>query len=123
MCLNLLFMELRQEQFDQIKNILPVQRGNASISNFAVLQAILCGAEQGCKWLGKMGSAQSYIYGTAKEKIIRVKVETVSLDSAIVKVHPDGTGALKKTVFKPLGNHGEDGLQRFIWLPQMLERQ
>ena len=31
-------------------------------------------------------------------QIVRVKLEAVSMDSTIVKVHPDGTGALKKRV-------------------------
>jgi hypothetical protein len=35
-------------------------------------------------------------------------------------VHPDGTGALKKTDLKPLANPAVDGLPRFIWLPRML---
>ena len=30
------------------------------------------------------------------EQIIRIKIEAVSLDSTAIKVHPDGTGALKK---------------------------
>ena len=33
-----------------------------------------------------------------REQIVRIKLEAVSMDSTIVKVHPDGTGALKKTV-------------------------
>ncbi len=32
-----------------------------------------------------------------RERIMRIKLEAVSLDSTIVKVHPDGTGALQKT--------------------------
>ena len=31
-----------------------------------------------------------------RERIVRVKLEAVSMDSTIVRVHPDGTGALKK---------------------------
>jgi len=31
-----------------------------------------------------------------REQIVRLKIEAVKLDSTIVKVHPDGTGALKK---------------------------
>jgi transposase len=31
-----------------------------------------------------------------QEQIVRIKIEAVSLDSTVVKVHPDGTGALKK---------------------------
>ena len=30
------------------------------------------------------------------EQIVRIKLEAVSLDSISIKVHPDGTGALKK---------------------------
>ena len=55
-------------------------------------------------------------------QIIRVKIEAVALDSTIVKVHPDGTGALKKTVRKPLAGLAADGPPIFIWLPRMLER-
>jgi hypothetical protein len=31
-----------------------------------------------------------------QEQIVRIKIEALSLDSTSVKVHPDGTGALKK---------------------------
>ena len=31
-----------------------------------------------------------------RSQIVRIKIEAVSLDSTIVKVHPDGCGALKK---------------------------
>ena len=31
-----------------------------------------------------------------REQIVRVKLEAVSMDSTSIKVHPDGTGALKK---------------------------
>jgi hypothetical protein len=30
------------------------------------------------------------------EQIVRIKIEAFALDSTSVKVHPDGTGALKK---------------------------
>jgi hypothetical protein len=32
-----------------------------------------------------------------EEPIVRIKIEAVSLDSTIVKVHPDGCGCAKKT--------------------------
>ena len=54
-------------------------------------------------------------------QIIRIKIEAMAVDSTIVKVHPDGTGAEKKTAGKPSANPGEGGPPRFIWLPQMLE--
>ena len=55
-------------------------------------------------------------------QILRVNLEAVALDRTIVKVHPDGTGALKKTARKPLVGPAVDGRPRFVWLPQMLER-
>jgi len=57
-----------------------------------------------------------------REQIVRLKVEAVKLDSTIVKVRPDGTGALKKTDRRPSENPAADGPPRFIWLPRMLER-
>ena len=56
------------------------------------------------------------------EQIVRIKIEAIALDSTSVKVHPDGTGALKKTDRRPSGSRAEDGTPRFIWLPRMLER-
>ncbi len=53
-----------------------------------------------------------------RERLISIKIATISLDSTIVKVHPDGTGALKKQVHNPLVNPEADGQPKFIWLPR-----
>ena len=45
-------MEITEAQFRRIEPILPRQRGNVSMSNLRVLNAILYVAEQGCKWRG-----------------------------------------------------------------------
>src|ERR1700674_2672115 len=45
-------MEITQEQYARIKDSLPVQRGNVSLTNVQVLNAILYVTEQGCKWRG-----------------------------------------------------------------------
>lgn len=45
-------MEITEEQYARIKDSLPVQRGNVSLTNLQVLNAILFVAEQGCKWRG-----------------------------------------------------------------------
>src|SRR5215510_6066618 len=45
-------MEITEEQYARIKDSLPVQRGNVSLTNLQVLNAILYVAEQGCKWRG-----------------------------------------------------------------------
>ena len=52
---------------------------------------------------------------------MRIKLEAVAMDSTIVKVHPDGTGALKKTDPSLSASPGAAGAPRFIWLPRMLE--
>jgi len=45
-------MELTEAQYERIKSALPVRRGNVSLSNLQVLNAVLYVAEQGCKWRG-----------------------------------------------------------------------
>ena len=50
-------------------------------------------------------------------QIVHVQIEEVSLDSTIVKVHPDGTGALKKRGLNQSESLVADGPPKFIWLP------
>jgi transposase len=134
-------MEITQSQYDQIAHCLPVQRGNVRLSNLTVLNAILYVAEHGCKWRGlpkrfgnwhtlytrmnrwsKSGVLDRVFEQLQRSQLVRIRIEAVSLDSTIIKVHPDGTGALKKTAHKPSANPEGDGQPRFIWLPRMLER-
>jgi transposase len=134
-------MEISPAQFSRIERFLPVQRGNVSLSNLQVINAILYVAEHGCKWRGlpkrfgnwhtiytrmnrwaKAGVLDRLFEELQQQQLIRVHIEAVSLDSTIVKVHPDGTGALKKTDRRPSASPEVDGRPRFIWLPRMLER-
>ena len=134
-------MEITEAQFAQIEECLPVQRGNVSLSNLRVLNAILYVAEHGCKWRGlpkrfgnwhtiytrmnrwsKSGVLDRVFERLQRSQIVRIRIEAVSLDSTIVKVHPDGTGALKKTAPKLSGSLAVDGTPRFIWWPRMLGR-
>ena len=115
-------MELTQAQYERIAPHLPVQRGNVSLSNRQVLNAILYVAEHGCKWRGlparfgnwhtiytrmnrwsKNGVLDRVFEHLQREQIVRIKLEAVSMDSTIVKVHPDGTGALKKNGPQSIG--------------------
>jgi transposase len=135
-------MELTKSQYQRIEPFLPRQRGNVALSNLQVLNAILYVAEQGCKWRGlpksfgnwhtiytrmnrwaKRGVLDRVFAELQHQQIIRIQVEAVSLDSTAVKVHPDGTGAFKKTGRNRSGNPELGGPPRFIWLPQMLERR
>ena len=116
-------MEITETQYRLIEDCLPRQRGNVSLSNLQVLNAILYVAEQGCKWRGlpkrfgrwhtiytrwsrwsKAGVLDRVFERLQHTQLVRVKIDAVSLDSTAVKVHPDGTGALKKTAPKPLAN-------------------
>jgi len=131
-------MQLTAAQFDQIKDLLPRQRGHVRLDNLQVLNAILYVAANGCKWrslpacYGKWdtvyrrmarwsqaGVLDRVFSELQHKRLMRVRIESVSLDSTIVKVHPDGTGALKKTALKASDAAGADGVQKFIWLPQM----
>jgi transposase len=134
-------VEIAEEQFRRIEAALPRQRGNVRVTNLQFLNALLFVAEQGCKWRGlpkrfgpwhtiytrmnrwsKSGVLDQVFELLQCEQIVRIKIEAVKMDSTIVKVHPDGTGALKKTDLNPSENPAADGPPRFIWLPRMLER-
>ena len=108
-------MQITQEQYEKIAKYLPRQRGNVSMSNLQLINAILYVAENGCKWRAlpeaygnwhtiyvrmnrwsKNGVLSRVFAALQTEGIIQINVEVVCLDSTTVKVHPDGTGALKK---------------------------
>ena len=108
-------MELTVEQFSKREHLLPVQRGNVKIDNLNAMNGILYVAEHGCKWRGlpkrfgnwhtiytrmsrwaKAGVLEKVFDELQHSQIVRVRIEEISLDSTSVKVHPDGTGALKK---------------------------
>jgi hypothetical protein len=69
----------------------------------------------------KAGVLDRVFTALQREHIVRIRIEAVSLDSTIVKVHPDGTGAERKTARSPLESPEENGRPKFIWLPQTLE--
>jgi transposase len=102
-------MEITEEQYARIKDSLPVQRGNVSLSNLQLLNALLYVAEHGCKWRGlprrfgnwhtiytrmnrwsKSGALDRIFEKLQLEQIVRIRIEAFSLDSTSVKVHPDG---------------------------------
>src|SRR5580693_10474367 len=132
-------MEISTEQYARIEPHLPTQRGNVSHENLNVINAILFVAENGCKWralpkrFGNWHTIYTRMHRWAQagvldrlfeelqhQQLVRIRIEAVSLDSTIVKVHPDGTGALKKTARSRSANPAADGAPKFIWLPRML---
>jgi len=132
-------MQITRKQYERIADCFPRQRGNVSFDNLQVLNALLYVVEHGCKWRGlpkhfgnwhtfytrmnrwsKNGVLDRIFERLQQEQILRLKIEAISLDSTIVKVHPDGTGALKKQVRKPSESPEAAGRPNFIWLPRML---
>jgi len=110
-------MRIRKSQYKKIAEIFPLQRGNVTYSNQQVLNAMLYALENGGKWrqlpkrYGKWNSIYKRVNRWAKdgvlervfeflhtEQITDLPIDVLSLDSTIIKVHPDGCGAAKKTV-------------------------
>ena len=97
-------VEITESQYHRIADCLPRQRGNVSLSNLQVINAILHVAEHGCKWRGlpkrlgnwhtiytrmnrwsKAGVLDRVFTRLQQEQIIAIKLEAVSLDSTIIK--------------------------------------
>ena len=131
-------MELTQVQYERIAPLLPRQRGNVSLSNHQVLNAILYVAGHGCQWRGlperfgnwhtiytrmnrwsKNGVLDRVFEHLQREQVIRVRVEIPGLDSTSIKAPPDGTGARNKTGSGASASPGADETPGFIWLPRM----
>lgn len=111
------------------------------MSNLQLLNAILYVAEHGCKWRGlpkrfgrwhtvymrmsrwaKSGVLDRVFEELQCQQVIKITVDAISLDSTSVKVHPDGTGALKKTGLNQSESREVVGLPRFIWLQPTQEQ-
>ena len=105
---------MTSSQYKIIEKFLPVQRGSMKLPNLQVLNAILYVAEHGCKWRGlpkrfgnwhsiytranrwaKQGVLETVFSTLQENDVINIQVDHVSVDSTAVKIHPDGTGALK----------------------------
>ena len=112
-------------------SLLPQEKNNA----------ILYVTENGCKWRAlpetygnwhtiyvrmnrwsKNGVLARVFAALQAEGISQFNVEVVCLDSTSVKVHPDGTGALKKEESRRSEGHAADSQRRFIWLPHLTDR-
>ena len=98
-------MEIPEAQFLRIDSELPRQRGNVRVTNLQLLNALLYVAEEGCKWRelprrfgpwhtiytrmnrwSKNGVLDSISERLQREQIVRIKFETIKMDSTIVKV-------------------------------------
>ncbi len=131
-------MKLTKEQYEKIAECFPKHRKPAKISNLDILNALLYLIENGCKWRSlpkefgdwhviyvrvnrwaKKGILEKIFLKLQQMGVIQIKVHVISLDSTCIKVHPDGTGALKKVENNPLEEQKADGIPNFIWSPHL----
>ena len=124
-------MEITESQFEKIKHLLPRQRGNVKHDSRTLLNGMLYVLENGCKWRAlperfgpwntvyqrcrrwaRKGVLGKVFNGLREAGVIEGQGAVVSLDSTLVKVHPDGTGALKKTVRKASASRAAGGRRR-----------
>ena len=126
-------MELNNSHYEQISDCFPRQRGNVSLDNLTVLNAILHVAENGCKWRSlpahfgswhtiymrmsrwaKSGILNRVFSKLQQQQILSVKFDVPCLDSTSVKIHPDGTGALKNSGYNLPAFRAEVATPKFI---------
>jgi len=132
-------MIITEKQYKKIESYLPIQRGNVSIENQRLINAILYMAENGCKWRAlpesygkwysvykrvnrwaKNGVLERLFLALQKEQIAIINIEILAIDSTCAKVHPNGCGALKKPGNKRLERRAEVETPSFMWYPQMI---
>lgn len=112
-------MRITKKQYEKISKFFPTQRGNVKYSNHQVLNGMLYALENGGKWrqlpktYGNWNSIYKRVNRWAKEGILQkifeflyaeqimgLPIDVLGLDSTIIKVHPDASGAGKKTESK-----------------------
>jgi transposase len=109
-------MTWTEEQYARIQHLLPIQRGNVKLDHLTFLHAMQCMTQNGCRWrampkefgkwqalyrrfrnwtaIGIFDRIENYLMAQA----ISIKgIKHLAIDSTYVKVHSNGTGALKKT--------------------------
>ena len=132
-------MEITEVEYGKISHLVPKQRGHV-VEMITFLNALLYAIENGCKWRklpkeygkwntiykranrwAKNGTLAAVFVEMQRQKIIKIRIERMSLDSTCIKVHPDAHGAEKKTESKQSEKALEAGTLNFMWVPQMTD--
>ena len=133
-------MELTEKEYGKISHLLPKARGNVAVEMLLFLNALLYAIENGCKWRkmpekygkwntiyrranrwAKNGTLTAVFIALQKEQILKIRIERVSLDSTMIKVHPDAHGAEKKMENRASEKPSEAGIPSFMWVPLMTD--
>lgn len=131
-------MRITEQQLAKIQHLLPTRRKPEDVEMIDFLNGVLYVIENGCKWRAmppefgnwhtiytrfnrwcKNGTLDTIFLAMQQEGTICIETEIVCIDSTSVKVHPDGTGALKKHGDQAIGRSKGGSLQRFMWLPRL----
>ena len=123
-------MKITKDQIKIIEELLPKPRKKAKISNEQFIEALIYMLENGCKWRAlpekygkwhtvymrfnrwsKKGIIKQIFLKLQEENIIKTDTDIFCIDSTSVKVHPDGTGALKTSGKQSIG-HSKGGSQQ-----------
>jgi len=129
---------ITNEHLEKIKDFLPIQRKPEGVEMIDFLNGVLYIAEQGCQWRAlperfgnwhtiytrfnrwsKNGTLDKIFTALQELDIIDIRTEIVCVDSTSVKVHPDGTGALKRNGDQAIGRSKGGSPRKFIWLPRL----
>jgi transposase len=98
-------MRLTEEQYEVIRPLMPVHRGNVRIANLDVINAVLYVAENDCKWRAlperfgnwhtidtrlrrwaAAGVLDRVLQALQEHRLIRIRVACVGLDSTSVSI-------------------------------------
>jgi transposase len=128
-------MQLTAEQFEQIADLLPRQRGNVSMDNLLLINAILHVATSGCNWRAlprhygnwhtiytrmmrwsRSGVLDRIFERLQRRQLMRVRIEAISPPPAVAKGYPDGGAGAP---LEPLSAAEAAGAPKCIWLPRM----
>ena len=105
-----------EADYAKIEYLMPKPRKPHVISNYQFLCALLYMVKNGCTWRAlpekygkwhtiymrfsrwtKNGTLERIAQELQKNNVIDNRTDLLCIDSTFIKVHPDGTGALKKT--------------------------
>ena len=108
-------MQLTDAQFERIAPYLPRPSGHTKVGQRQVVDALLYLAKEGCSWRAlperfgnwhtiyvrlnrwaRQGVLERVLAELQRDQIAGLDTSVLSLDSTIIKLHPDATGARRR---------------------------
>ena len=108
-------MRLTDAQYERVAPLLPIPRGKLRVPQRQVLDALFYMAKEGCTWRAlpaefgpwhtiymqlsrwaKAGVLARVVNELQRDQLAALELDVLCLDSTIISLHADGTGALRK---------------------------